>query len=600
MSVDQLALAEYRYRAVCEVLGGAPIGEVAARYGTTRQSLHKWRKRFQDEGKPGLTDRSHRPHHSPSRIDADIEALICRMRRENPRWGARRISHELARQQVAKVPSRATVHRILTRNGMVNQQVQQHKRRYRRWQRQTPMHLWQLDLVGGVPLADGRECKVLTGIDDHSRFVVVAAVLTAPSGRAVCEAFTAAMRRYGVPSEVLTDNGAQFTGARIKPQPVEVLFERICRENGITQRRTKPRSPTTTGKIERFHKTLREEFLDHVSPFESLTAAQAAVDGWIAGYNHHRPHQALDMATPATLFRPNGPTRLDVPDTTAAGETSSPTTTIVNVIEPPTPAAETAIEWEVRVPAGGEVTLAPGRQSVSLRHYTGRVVTIWADCRSIHISLDGHLIRTVSSRLLPEHLAVLTMRGARPAGPPPAKPAFRKANGAIVIPPGEAIEVRRVVDRDGATQIAGHHHVVRFAWAGRHVTLRLDGHLMHAIADGALIGTWPCPISRDQLGRVRGASTVTAPLPPAPRPAGSLRAQRRVHESGRILVAGQRIKLGPRNRGKLVTVVIEDTHLRVLHGEEELAVRPRRTTKPITRFYVTGKGATPEDRSSIS
>jgi transposase InsO family protein len=129
-----------------------------------------------------------------------------------------------------------------------------------------------------VPLADGRECKLLTGIDDHSRFVVLATVLSTPSAREVAETFAAAMRRYGVPSEVLSDNGGQFAGRFIKPLPVEVLFERICRDNGIKQRLTKPRSPTTTGKIERFHKTLRTEFLDHVAPFESIAAAQEAVD----------------------------------------------------------------------------------------------------------------------------------------------------------------------------------------------------------------------------------------------------------------------------------------------------------------------------------
>jgi transposase InsO family protein len=85
----------------------------------------------------------------------------------------------------------------------------------------------------------------VTGIDDCSRFVVVSAVVAVPSGRAVCEAFAAAMRRYGVPSEVLTDNGRQFTGRHTRPQPVEVLFERICRENGILQRHTKPRPPLT-------------------------------------------------------------------------------------------------------------------------------------------------------------------------------------------------------------------------------------------------------------------------------------------------------------------------------------------------------------------
>ncbi|MEU7634355.1 integrase core domain-containing protein [Nocardia sp. NPDC049220] len=396
---------------------------------------------------------------------------------------------------------------------------------------------------------------------------------------------------------MLTDNGAQFTGRRIKPQPVEVLFERICRENGITQRRTKPRSPTTTGKIERFHKTLREEFLDHVAPFESMAAAQEAVDGWIAGYNHQRPHQALDMGTPATLFRPNGPTRLDVvdhPNSVMSADEPSPTSALlIDVIEPAAvPAGEGAVELDVRVPASGEINLANGRQKVSLRAYVGRVVTVWANPRSLHISLDGHLIRTVASRLLPEHLQLLRMRGGHPAGPEPGKPALRKANGTIVIPAGEAIEIDRVVNRDGGVGIGGHHHVVGFAWTGRTVTLRLDGHLMHAITDNALIGTWPCPIARDQLGRLRGARTPTTSLPPAPLPAGSLRAQRRVHESGRILVAGQRIKLGPRHRGKLVTIIIEDTHLRILHGEEEIAVRPRNSTKPITRFYVTGKGAT--------
>jgi hypothetical protein len=129
-----------------------------------------------------------------------------------------------------------------------------------------------------------------------------------------------------------------------------------------------------------------------------------------------------------------------------------------------------------------------------------------------------------------------------------------------------------------------------FAHADRTITLRLNGHLMHAIADNALIGSWPCPIPTDQLTRLKGARTPSTPLPPPPLPAGSLRAQRKVHVSGRILVASQHIELGPRHRGKLVTVVIEDTHLRVLHSEEEIAVRPRRNLKPITPLHVTGKG----------
>jgi hypothetical protein len=124
------------------------------------------------------------------------------------------------------------------------------------------------------------------------------------------------------------------------------------------------------------------------------------------------------------------------------------------------------------------------------------------------------------------------------------------------------------------------------AWAGRKIALRLDGHLLYAIADGALVATWPCPIPTDQVGQLTGARQAATPLPPPPLPAGSIRVHRRVHASGRIMVARQPIKLGPRHAGKLVTVIIEDTCLRILHGEEELAVKPRRDTTPITRLHV--------------
>ena len=95
---------------------------------------------------------------------------------------------------------------------------------------------------------NGTELKALTGIDDHSRFCVAAGLLERASARAVCGVFAQALRTHGVPDEVLTDNGKVFTG-RYGPHPVEVLFDRICRENGITHRLTAVRAPTTTGKI---------------------------------------------------------------------------------------------------------------------------------------------------------------------------------------------------------------------------------------------------------------------------------------------------------------------------------------------------------------
>jgi transposase InsO family protein len=301
---DREWLVEQRYRAVLEVLDGSPVSEVAVRYGVSRQSVYTWKARHAAAGIDGLREASRRPRTSPSRLAAETEALVCELRRAHPRWGARRIAFEVAQRAVTTAPSRATVHRVLVRNAMVTPQAQRHKRKYRRWQRETPMALWQLDLLGGIYLADGRECKLLSGIDDHSRYVVAAAVLAVPSARAVADAFTAAMKAYGVPAEVLTDNGKQFTGRFTKPRPAEVLFERVCREHGITAKLTRPYSPTTTGKVERWHQTLRRELLDVAGPFADLPSAQAAITAWVHAYNHQRPHQALGMATPASLFRP--------------------------------------------------------------------------------------------------------------------------------------------------------------------------------------------------------------------------------------------------------------------------------------------------------
>ena len=141
------------------------------------------------------------------------------------------------------------------------------------------MELWQMDIVGGVRLADGAEAKIVSGIDDHSRFVVSALVVARATAKPTCDALALAMRRHGVPVAILTDNGKVFT-ARFGPGPGPVLFDRICTDNGIKHLLTAPRSPTTTGKVERWHKTLRAEFLGG-KVFTSIGDAQAQLDAWV-------------------------------------------------------------------------------------------------------------------------------------------------------------------------------------------------------------------------------------------------------------------------------------------------------------------------------
>ena len=215
--------------------------------------------------------------------------------------------------------SESAVYRALVRVNLIDPAARRPRdRKWKRWERGRPMELWQMDVVGGFVLADGTRAKALTGVDDHSRFCVSAYLMVRESSQRVCEGLALALRTYGVPEQILTDNGKVFTG-RFNQPPVEVLFDRVCRENGIEHLLTQPRSPTTTGKVERFHKAIRTEFrTDRV--FASLAAAQAELDEWVTDYNHQRPHQGMgmDMATPAERFLrqdpPRSPRSASVPD----------------------------------------------------------------------------------------------------------------------------------------------------------------------------------------------------------------------------------------------------------------------------------------------
>ena len=300
----ELGVVEQRYRAVLEVLEGASVTDVARRYGVARQTVHEWLRRYgNDGGLGGLADRSSRPETCPHQMLPLVEATVVAMRRAHPAWGPSRLVWQLERDGVEPLPSRSAVYRALLRHGLVDAKVRKRKREdYRRWERGRSMELWQMDVMGRAFLSDGREMKIVTGIDDHSRFVVCAKVVPRATARPVCEALAEALRRHGVPEQILTDNGKVFT-ARFGLGPGPVLFDRICRENGVKHLLTAPYSPTTTGKVERFHKTLRREFLTvHDRQHPTVEALQAAVDRWLVEYNTERPHQSCGGRPPAERF----------------------------------------------------------------------------------------------------------------------------------------------------------------------------------------------------------------------------------------------------------------------------------------------------------
>ncbi|HEX2296105.1 MAG TPA: IS481 family transposase [Actinomycetota bacterium] len=373
----ELSVMEQRYQAVMAVVqDGWKVTEVADRLGVARQSVHNWIARYEQGGLAALADRSHRPASCAHQISAELEAIICELRRQHPGWGPRRIEHQLARRGVDPMPSQSSIYRCLRRHNLIELRRRKKRRdEFRRWERERPMQLWQMDVMGGVLLDDGTDLKVVTGVDDHSRFCVAAGLVQRATARAVCAVFSRAMKTYGVPDEVLTDNGKVFTG-RFGVHHTEVLFDRICRENGISHRLTAPRSPTTTGKIERFHQTLRKEFLADRT-FESLEAAQGKLDSWVADYNTERPHQALEMVTPADRFRLPGLAK--------------------DAVSVPTESADDQRgQWVLRRVASNGVVSVDNQMFSVGNAYKGVLVDAFVDDTTIQIWSQNHLIKTVA------------------------------------------------------------------------------------------------------------------------------------------------------------------------------------------------------------
>jgi transposase InsO family protein len=582
LALVELSIVEQRYRAVLAVRDGDPVVEVAARVGVSRQTVHAWLARYDEVGLAGLEDRSRRPNGCAHQASPEVEALVCELRRHHPRWGARRIAFELGRNGCPQpLPSRMTVYRILVRHGLIEPVKRRRGRKdYQRWQRARPMELWQMDIVGGVMLADGTEAKVVTGVDDHSRFCVIATVVRRATGRAVCLAFAEGLQRFGVPEEMLTDNGKQFTDRFGKGG--EVMFDRICRENGIIHRLTQPASPTTTGKVERFHQTLRRELLDDVPVWSDLDAAQAAIDTFRHEYNTNRPHQSLDMAFPADRFTPAldaeqvVPVKLPARLTAPADPTAQPSTpTPAPVPAAPDPVVLSgAVEFDRVVPASGNMQVC-GKQFWLGPARAGVTVTFWADTDVIHLLIAGTRIKSVRSHLSVADLTGLHRAGGRPAGPPPlpSAPAGQ---------PSGPVEVDRTIGTNGCVSLGQHLVLAAEILAGRRVGVRVDDHTLtfFDLETRELLRTRPNPLTQTEVARLRSAR----PAGPAPQPRTEpVRVQRRASNSGVVMVVGQKVALGRVHAHKTVTIDVTDTEL-AIHCDDGTRTVRRTTDQPVTQI----------------
>jgi transposase InsO family protein len=455
----ELGLVEQRYAAVREVLEGASVTDVARRNGVARQTVHDWLRRYATGGMAALVDRSSKPLSCGHQIPPTVEARIVELRREHPGWGPRTILHRLEREGVAPLPGRSSVHRALLRHGLIKPGKRRRRRDdYRRWERGRAMELWQMDVVGRIFLADGTELHAITGVDDHSRFCVCARLVARAIARPVCDALAKAMRAHGVPDQILTDNGKVFT-ARFGPGPGPVLFDRVCQDNGIRHLLTAPYSPTTTGKVERFHRTMRDEWVrPNHRVFDSIVEAQTSLDAWVLEYNTERPHQSLGMEPPVQRFR-LAQRRADVVDVNDRPEPVG-----LPVVRP-----AGVTRW---VDQAGRITLA---------RVTYRVGATFA----------GECVEVVCHRGLVEilHAGVVVATHAQrhpPSATPPKAGAARRAREATA-----GIAVLRIVDATGNVSFAGTSYRAGRSWARATVEVSIVGGSVQLAKDGKVIRVHP-------------------------------------------------------------------------------------------------------------
>lgn len=261
-------------------------------YGISRKTGYKWVSRYQDGQR--LCDQSRRPNRQPSKTDRDIEQRIIDVRTTNPAWGGKKIKSVLESAGCEGIPSVKTCENILKRNGMIDPAESQKHKAFARFQRDQCNELWQMDFKGDFLLGDGTRCYPLDILDDHSRFCIQIAPKSSASG--VKESVLLAFLEFGMPDAILSDNGSQFSGFR----GGYTQFERWLMDLDVLPIHGRLAHPQTQGKVERFHRTMKAEAL-RTTP-RDLEHAKEILEDWRRRYNELRPHEALGMKSPASVY----------------------------------------------------------------------------------------------------------------------------------------------------------------------------------------------------------------------------------------------------------------------------------------------------------
>lgn len=275
-------------------------------YGVSRQTGYKWVERFKAQGMIGLEDRSRRPHGSPVATSGEVVLQVLELRRKHG-WGPKKLHHVLSRRlEVEEVPSRRTIARILDRAGEVKKRRRQQPgvtaaEGAPRPEVKNPNDLWTVDFKGWWRAQNGARCEPLTVRDAHSRFVLCTVVLPSPKVEAVREVFERLFEQHGVPKAILSDNGNPFACTRALAELTELSAWWVSL--GVEVLHSRPGCPQDNGAHERMHADM---LALEAQRSASREAQQVACDEWRHEFNHIRPHESLQMKTPAEVYQPEG------------------------------------------------------------------------------------------------------------------------------------------------------------------------------------------------------------------------------------------------------------------------------------------------------
>ncbi len=290
-----------RYIVDAVVLEHRSPTELARDHGISRRWIHKLLKRFKEGGYAALAPRSRRPHSCSHQTSPEVQARVLRLRQElvaaGHDAGPETIAHHLT-SELNRVPSVATVWRILKRNGLITPQPHKRPRSsFIRFEAKLPNETWQLDSTPWQ-LADGSPVEILNFLDDKSRVALASTSFPTLKADDVVRVFHSASNTFGLPASLLSDNAAVFTG---RSRRGKVLLELELERLGIVFKHSTPYHPQTCGKVERFHQTLKR-FLSKQPVAHSLPELQFQLDAFREYYNSRRPHRALNRQTPLAVF----------------------------------------------------------------------------------------------------------------------------------------------------------------------------------------------------------------------------------------------------------------------------------------------------------